>query len=231
MIKRLLISKSLLFVVTMLLCTTTYAQKPAEGGVFENFGANLKFGVLYGPGVDFSTSLHPNLKARIGFSYLGYDATDVIDISGDEELGEGSLKFANANLLFDYFPMKNGVFHITAGAFIGTNKVVIEGSGFDPFSLNDYVIVPDANGYFKGNVKFGGAVKPYLGLGVGRTIPNKRVGFKFEMGVVYQGKLKVESDYLNSSMTSSDVDDMIEIPMLESKFWPSATFSLVFLLK
>ena len=222
---------TLLFVVTTLLYSTTYAQTPSEGGAFENFGASLKAGVMNGVGVDFSTSLHPNLKTRVGFNFLGYDAADVIDISGDEELEQGKLKFANANLLFDYYPMLNGVFHITAGAYIGSNKSVIEGNGFDPFSLNDYVVIPDSRGYFKGTVKFGGAVKPYLGLGVGRTIPNKTVGFKFELGVVYQGKLKVDSDYLNTSMTPSDVDDVVEIPVLESKFWPSATLSLVFRLK
>ena len=223
--------KYLLLVATMLLCSTTYAQTPSEGGAFENFGASLKAGVMNGVGVDFSTALHPNIKARVGFNYLGYDAANVIDVSGDEELKQGKLSFANANLLFDYYPMLNGVFHITAGAYIGTNNVVIEGKGFDPFSLNDYVVIPDANGYFKSTVKFGGAVKPYLGIGLGRTIPNKSVGFKFELGVVYQGKLNVESDYLNSSMTPNDVDDVIEIPLLESKFWPSATLSLVFRLK
>ena len=222
----------LLLVATTLLCSTTYAQMPAEGGAFENFGASLKFGAMNGFGIDFSTSLHPNLKARVGFNYLGYNAADIIDFSGDEELEKGDLKFVNANLLFDYYPMLNGIFHITAGAYIGSNKIDMEGNGFDdPFSLNDYVIIPDANGYFNGTVKFGSAVKPYLGLGVGHTIPNSTVGFKFELGVVYQGKLKVDSDYLNTSMTSNDVDDMIEIPLLETKFWPSATLSLVFRFK
>ena len=221
----------LLFVATMLLCGTTFAQTPSEGGAFENFGASLKFGAMYGPGIDFSTSIHPNIKTRVGFNYLGYNAANVIDISGDEELEQGKLKFANANLLFDYYPTVGSLFHITAGAYIGSNKAEIEGKGFDPFSLNDYVVIPDANGYFKGSVKFGGAVKPYLGIGLGRTIPNKTVGFKFELGVVYQGKVKVDSDYLNTAMKPDDVDDVVEIPLLESKFWPSATLSLVFLLK
>jgi hypothetical protein len=221
----------LLLVATILLYSTTYAKTPSEGGAFENFGASLKFGALYGVGVDFSTSLHPNLKARVGFNYLGYNAASIIDFSGDEELGKGDLKFVNANLLFDYYPMLNGIFYITAGAYFGANKINMEGIGFDPFSLNDYVIIPDANGYFEGTVKFGGAVKPYLGLGVGHTIPNSIVGVKFELGVVYQGKLKVESDYMNTSMKPNDVDDILKIPLLESKFWPSATLSLTFRIK
>ena len=218
----------LLFVATALLCSAAYAQKPSEGGAFENFGVNMKAGLLNGVGLDFSTSLHPNIKARLGFNYLGFNAKNVID---GEDLEEGKIKFINADLLFDYYPVKNGVFHITAGTFIGSSKVMVAGSGFDEFSLNDYVIVPDENGYFKGTVKFGGAVKPYLGLGLGRTIPNRRVGFKFEMGVIYQGKFKVESDYLNPSMTSNDVEDTEKIPYLDSKFLPSITMSLVFRIK
>ena len=221
--------KLFLVVVSMLLINTTFAQRPSEGGAFENFGANLKAGLMNGVGVDFSTSLHANVKARLGFSYLGLDAKNYMD---NEDLEQGQAKFANANLLFDYYPMKNGVFHITAGAYFGNNKILIAADNTDPFSIYDYVIVPDANGYFKGTVKFGGAVKPYFGLGLGRTIPNKRVGFKFEIGAVYQGKMKVESDYLNTSMKPDDVDDSLDIPVLESlRFWPSLTLSLVFRLK
>ena len=186
---------------------------------------------MNGVGIDFSSSLHPNLIARVGFNFLAYDAASVIKTKDDKVLEQGKMNFANANLLVDYFPVEGGIFHITGGAFFGSNKAVIEGEGFDPFSINDYVIMTDPRGYFKSTVQFGGAVKPYLGIGVGRTIPNKTVGVKFEAGVVYQGKLKVESDYLDPTRKPSDVDDVIEIPMLESKFWPTATLSLVFRLK
>jgi len=223
--------KLLLLVATTFLYIATYAQTPSDGGAFQHFGLSLKAGAMNGVGLDLSTSLHPNLTTRIGFNYLGYDVAKIIENSTEQELDQGKLNFANANILLDYYPVQNGVFHITAGAFFGSNKVVLEGSGFDPFSLNDYVIVTDANGYFKSTVKFGGVVKPYFGLGIGRTIPKKTVGVKFEMGVVYQGKLTAESDYLNTSMKPSDMESVIEIPLLESKFWPSATLSLVFRLK
>ena len=221
----------LLLVVYLLMYGTTLAQKPSRGGAFENFGGALKLGILYGPGIDFSTSLHPNLKTRIGFNYLGIDAIKHIDTDENDELEQGKLSFANVNLLFDYYPMAGSVFYITAGAFFGSNKITIAGDGFEPFSINGNVLIPDENGYFKGNVLFGGAVKPYFGLGLGRTIPNKRVGFKFELGAFYQGKMKVESDYLNKSMNPADVDNELDIPYVDSKFWPSLTLSLVFRVK
>ena len=222
----------LLLVVSLLLYGTMRAQTPSRGDAFENFGGGLKLGILYGPGIDFSTSLHSNIKARIGFNYLGIDATKYIDMEDEEnELEQGKLSFANVNLLFDYYPIAGSVFYIIAGAFFGSNKIMIAGDGFDPFSINDNVIIPGANGYFKGNVLFGGVVKPYFGLGLGRTIPNNRVGFKFELGAFYQGKMKVESAFLDKSMNPADVDDEIDIPYVNSKIWPSLTFSLVFRFK
>ena len=223
---------NLLLVVSLLIYGTTHAQTLSRGDAFENFGGALKLGILYGPGIDFSTSLHPNLKARLGFNYLGIDATKYIESSEeDNELEQGKLSFANVNLLFDFYPKAGSLFFITAGAYFGSNKISIAGNNFDPFSLNGNVIIPGANGYFKGNVLFGGAVKPYFGLGLGRTIPNKRVGFKFELGAFYQGKMKFESVFLDKSMNPADVDDDLDIPYVDSKFWPSLTFSLVFRIK
>ena len=215
-----------LLIVAIFACNS-YAQKPSEGGAFENFGVNLKVGVLYGAGIDFSTSLHPNVKARVGFNYLGYDVANNFDISSSNGgISKGGIKFSNANVLVDYFPMSNGVFHITAGAYLGKNHIEIGGDDFDPFTFNDFLVKP-VDGYFDGTVKFGSAIKPYLGLGIGRTIPNRRVGFKFELGVVYQGKMSIDSKYL-SNETDFEVFDTLEIPLLESKIWPAMNFSLIY---
>jgi len=51
------------------------AQEAYDGGLLENFGVSAKIGT-YGPGIDFHTSLLPNLKARVGFNYLSYNNTE-----------------------------------------------------------------------------------------------------------------------------------------------------------
>ncbi|MBQ0049740.1 MAG: hypothetical protein KBT12_05860 [Bacteroidales bacterium] len=42
------------------------------------------------------------------------------------------------------------------------------------------------------------AFRPYIGFGVGRTVPRKRVGCKFDMGVEFWGKPKVVDHYANN---------------------------------
>lgn len=73
-------------------------------------------------------------------------------------------------------------------------------------------------------------VRPYFGLGFGRAIPNKRVGFQFEIGAWLHGSPKIKSsnelNYFDSSATSSsDVDDVYDI-VKGISFYPQMTFRL-----
>ncbi|MFG6342093.1 MAG: hypothetical protein K1V70_08085 [Alistipes sp.] len=40
------------------------------------------------------------------------------------------------------------------------------------------------------------SVKPYVGLGFGRPIPRRRVGFRFELGALFHGSPKIVSKNL-----------------------------------
>ena len=216
--------------------TSLFSQnEPFRGGLFENYGAALKVG-SYGIGVDVSTSLHPNIKARLGFNYFDLDRKsgleyDVVSLFGNDitvKADKVGLHFPNLNVLVDFFPMQSGIFHLTAGLYFGQNKVEASGTAPEAFGIDDYVIVPD-NGTFAATLKLGGAVKPYLGIGLGRTIPKNRVGFKFELGMVYQGNLKIESDNMDVSGLQSELQsevDKLPIPKALTQFWPMITFSL-----
>lgn len=59
------------------------------------------------------------------------------------------------------------------------------------------------DGEMNGSFEMGGAFKPYFGIGIGRSLPKKRLGFMFELGVLYQGDYKLkqfgkEVSYLDS---------------------------------
>ena len=70
--------------------------------------------------------------------------------------------------------------------------------------LGDYLLTPDANGNVKATLnakKF----KPYVGLGFGRAIPNKRVNFKFDLGAMFWGTPDVV-DHNGVSLSKQDWD-------------------------
>lgn len=73
------------------------------------------------------------------------------------------------------------------------------------------------------------AVRPYLGLGFGRSIPGRRVGFQFEIGAWYHGGLNIgspnEIEYDDWASVNEDVDDVIKTFKSISIF-PQMTFRL-----
>jgi len=72
-------------------------------------------------------------------------------------------------------------------------------------------------------------VKPYLGVGFGSSIPKKRVGFEFEVGCWYHGRLKLESPnevtYDRDAQRNKEMDDIMK-DVLRVAVYPQITFRL-----
>lgn len=127
----------------------------------------------------------------------------------------------NGRILVDYHPSANHGFHLTAGAYIGESSLLKVGGGYpngfkevvkkindlraefsnfgipeitiDPPVVNGVSVDSEKDNYrLDADIKIN-AVKPYLGIGFGRSIPNRRVGVQFELGVMYTGTPKVTS--------------------------------------
>jgi len=170
-------------------------------------------------GVDFM----PNIKISTDFdidapSVSGYDIPSKIK-------AEGKVGFTNGKLLFDVYPFNGSSFHVTAGAYFGSSKIVkaynkeygiledlakynndVE-AGLYPekvgVELGDYLLEPDDNGNVEASIKTAG-FKPYLGIGFGRAVPKKRIGYMFDLGVQFWGTPKVYC--FDKRLTDTDVD-------------------------
>lgn len=74
------------------------------------------------------------------------------------------------------------------------------------------------------------AFRPYLGLGLGRLVPKNRVGFRFEAGCQFMGKLKVYQNgteiNLKEALDDAGEDDISKF-VDNWKFYPVLKFSLV----
>lgn len=136
---------------------------------------------------------------------------------------KGTPNKTQGKVFLDIYPSKNTIFHFTVGATFGSstlatvkatdkkiaaielyNEDVRNGilqaepnypNGFN-IDLEGYNITPN-----KGRVRLDAkvnAVRPYVGFGVGRTVPQKRVGAKFELGIEYMGKAKVIDAYADN---------------------------------
>lgn len=199
----------------MLMSLSVRAQDKIEYGIFDHLGAGLSLGTD-GIGIDVAAPLTDYVAFRTGISFMpkikikknnihikDNDATleDHVDV-------EGKLNIFDFKFLADYYPFKNSSFHLTAGAFIGSEDAahVVNTSMFikDPdeygkvsLVLGDYHVTTDENGYAHLDLKVN-SFKPYLGFGFGRAIPRKsRVSVSCDFGVKFWGKPRVGAMTIN----------------------------------
>jgi hypothetical protein len=252
--------KKILLISITAICLTNFplaaqdnsTSTPAyAGGLFENFGVAFKVTPDYGIGFDFMTALHPNIKLRLGCSYFinfkkvpvdkDFDGTSLDGTERDVPIHveDISLDILNGNLLIDFFPWRKAGFHITLGAYVGKTNIDANASAPEAFDVEGYVIRPNANGKFKASLQLGNIVKPYFGIGFGRTIPQKRVGFMFDLGMIYHHGpyQKILSNNMDTSDFNHELNNWVkdlDIPAYITplvRFCPVMSFSLIYRIK
>ena len=255
--------KTLSFLISLVLCgSMAFAQDAqlfnhlALGGSIDFSTGNL--------GLSVAMPISPNFQVRVGYQsatpgiaiisalasnpkLLGQklNPLDVTikdinyhknGVNIDEVHLTGSWHSRTIDLLFDYYPKKKGIFHITAGAYFalhpslfhvdGTPKsnngpVFVDASDKGHTSIYGVTTDPDGNLHadvgFKMNV-----VKPYLGLGWGRNVRTTGgiVSVNFDMGLLYIGGLQLNSYNYQSGSAQKVVLDAAwasQYPEIKSK--------------
>jgi hypothetical protein len=136
---------------------------------------------------------------------------------GDEAVIDAGLQMnlSNLKLLLNWYPFKSGSLYLAGGVYYSTCKnpfLSIHGNttendwaalqelrqktGNDSYEIaleianEKYPVVEkDGCGYMQADFKMD-PLKYYLGLGLGRCVPNKRVGLQFELGALFYNNAK-----------------------------------------
>jgi len=211
-----------------------------------------------GIGLEAATPLSNHFNARLGVDYFGYKSryydilikdkqNDLYDAFGyvPDYHAKGTLGLLHGRLLADYHP-GGGIFHLTAGVYVGNFNANVNGYLADRDNVNQPAKLKDGyewpsidfdgqkidltNGYADLDLTLGNAVKPYIGLGLGRAVTRRNVGFKVELGVLYLGDytLRQNGKKLNISGGSADVSEVADVhEYLQALQWyPMLSFQL-----
>ncbi len=194
-------------------CLTQAAAQDDDKNMFDHLSVGITAGTP-GIGADVAMPVGNYVQLRAGFAVMpkikmntNLDVYVPDDASYDipEEIKiQGKLSLATGKILADVFPFKRSSFHVTAGFYFGGSSVVDVYNREDGAlsevtrynnehpddligaQLGDYLLTPDEDGNVKAELKTNG-FRPYLGLGFGRAVPKKRVGFMFELGCQFWG--------------------------------------------
>ena len=226
--------KTLSFLISVALCTSmAFAQDTqmfnhlAIGGSIDFSTGNM--------GINFSMPIGPHFQARLGYQSATPGIAMVSAIASSPKLlGQklqpmdvtikdinyhqngvnidevhltGAWHSRSIDLLFDYYPKKKGVFHLTAGAYFNLHPSIIHIDG-EPKSNNGpvfvdasdkghtsiYGITTDYDGMLHADLAFKlNVVKPYIGLGWGRNVRTSGsiVSVNFDMGLLFIGGIQL----------------------------------------
>lgn len=177
----------------------------------------LSAGVNFMPGV--------KIKGDVNVDYNISPDIPVYVPSKDKVKITGNLKRTTMDVKLNIYPFGgNSTFFVAGGFSFGGEKLgklnghsdAIQGIIEDYPAFKDVILNSISAELDKYNVKFdergdiNGDIRvknfrPYVGLGVGRLVPKKRVGFRFEAGCQFMGKLKVYQD--NKEVKINELND------------------------
>ena len=178
----------LLLSIIFLLLYKGMAQNSANSAIIrkERFGLGLNIS-SNGVGAQIAYSILKNndLIARIEGRYFYSEIKDrEITFQQTPMLVNGYIKRGSIGLMLDYHPFGNS-FKLTTGFAILLNEVNNVAKLKDSSVQGGIKISPDEVGSII--IDYSIKPSPYFGIGFGKSVPKKRVGFSFDIGFYYTG--------------------------------------------
>lgn len=220
----------------------------------------MSFGISsLGFNIEAATPINEKFKARAGFSFMPpiVQVNKQIEVK-DQVLANRIVggyypdykvgfkpSFFNFHMLVDYYPHETVPFHVTGGLYFGVNNIKASGELINPETGEKSVLRPGQewptlnvegyalnieNGNLDATIQMGGLVKPYLGIGYGHVIAKNKLGFNFDLGVLYQGSYKIKQDGKAAVSYKDYESSAINIDKYTSKVkvWPMINFQLTY---
>jgi len=217
---------------------------PTNAQIFDHLGAGVGVGTN-GISIDVATNITRFVQVRAGVDIMpgikfNSDADFEYSVANDTRYGtvdlKGDLGRTQGHIIFNVYPFPIGSFYVAAGAYFAGNKLVKITGHSDELGqqsndgyaiIGDYRIPVDANGNIRGGLKVK-SFRPYLGLGWGRAIPGKLLAFGIDLGVQFEGKPEVYTDYGEIDQSLVDDDNTFNKIRDALSVYPTLTFKLNF---
>ncbi|CAI8267260.1 MAG: Uncharacterised protein [Flavobacteriia bacterium] len=200
----------------------------ASADADRSFGMVAHAGLL-GYGADFATRVNPHLILRAGVNFFQLEGfEDVRELAGRSVLIVASNNTLSFDMMGEYYPWQKSSFKlIFGGSYIQSLTANAMIMVTDPMMFGEIELTPEQVGEMDIELAYGG-MAPFLGIGFGRSIPNKRIGLGLEVGSYYIGSPSVNmnaSELLEPS-ASAEQEKSLEESFRTLSWLPAVKFRL-----
>ena len=218
----------LIYFFFLSVCIQSYAQEETEVKEKKNAFA-VSFGAP-GLGLEYARKLSPKLSAKVvwhSFKLEDFEQED-LEIKDDKVDLLANMELSIIDLGIEFLPFKNSSFKLTAGLGIisklNTNAII---TYTEDVKFGDVVITKDDVGEVNADVSWSGTA-PYLGIGFGRAIPKKRLGFGIEIGSYFTSSPEATLTATKLLAPTSEQETNLKEAISSFKFIPRLQFRLAY---
>lgn len=187
--------------------------------VQSRFGLGLNLGTL--PGLELNYKFKPRLTARLSYGYLQYKPDFPLTVSDQKLNLNGVVKMSVPAVSLVFTPSPSGIFKILGGvAYLTQGKADLLFSAAENYEVNGETYTPDEVGEISYIMDYTSTLAPFAALGVGRTIPKKRVGVGLELGSFLLSSPKITLTGTERMVSMSEEASKIENNTKDWKYWP-----------
>lgn len=206
--------------------TETVEPKEVPTSFYNRFAVAVNISTL-GGGLEVARNITPHLNLRLRGNMFSLEDYRVdLELGGEPVHINASTQFMEMDLVAEYLPFKKSSFKLVGGVGYFMKAEANALAVYDgEIEYGDLTMTSDEIGTIDFMVDYSG-LSPYLGLGFGRAVPKKRVGFGVELGSFYLAKPKVTIIATKMLSPTSEEAQTLQENISDYRWFPFVNFRL-----
>ncbi len=205
----------------------TFCQEKVKNQAPNNgkFAIGLSIGTT--PGFDISYQYNSYLSVKLKYNYFKYDLNTQLDISDEKADLSGNFAMGALGLSLEYFPFAKSSFKLIGGlSYVQKGELGVSVTPTESYTFGETVFMPEEVGSFKFGLDYSKGITPFVGIGFGRAVPKKRIGFGFELGTYYLKEPKVSLTGTERLSSMNEQEENVQANMNDWRYWPMINLRL-----
>ncbi|WP_373548762.1 hypothetical protein [Haliscomenobacter sp.] len=180
-----------------------------------------------GAGADIAFRVRPSWHLRAGLNYLqgsfGQQAFDLgnFGLSDNTWLFAGKIRQHSAEIMVDYAVLHEQVRAVVGLAIHPGNRINGTFILRDSVQFNEVKIAPEEMGQIDASLRYGRFASPYLGVGLGRMVPWRRLSVGLDAGAYFRGKPSTDLQATGLLETNENNRQSLQNNLQNKRIWPA----------
>jgi hypothetical protein len=187
-------------------------------------------------GIDVAYKVLPRVALRLGFNYFKFDIRgidigefNILSIPKNKTATDIAGQQSNIQLLADVSLTKKGGIRFTiGGAYMMKTEWSAKLRYKEEIAISSIVVTAQDMGYFKTIYTTKSPIAPYIGIGLGRLVPKRRMNVSFDFGTYYQGSPVIKIDATGLLKRNVENEAALNRNLAAFKWYPVANMRVAY---